>query len=424
MYDLVVIGGGPAGLSAARAAAQLGAHVLLLEKLPRAGELGHPCGAAIAPVPGFVSGRQAADGLHFPELELVIPSKIVVGTPTRQRYVSPAGYEMVADFPAREDFPVAVIDKPALLRLLADQARAAGAELGFGRLATGLLEEDGAIAGVRTREGDIRARLVIGAEGVSRRFAEAAGLYGDQPDEAGYAFVVSETLAAPAAGAADVGQISTMGQRYTSVPRAFGTVVIPTPGRAEVYWAIFADEPRVHTDESLWHYLEEYKRRDPRVRDLLAGSTTIRRDGCRMVLRKIPPRVVRDGFMGAGDAVGPGGHVGILPSMFLGQAAARVGVEAVRASQPTAERLAAYDRVFHGRFQRGLETEGKIMAGLTHMTDEEIDRVCQTMSRINLAPFFFGEWRPILSATFRWIATGLPLILRDWKLIDRLMRGK
>jgi len=45
-YDLAVIGGGPAGSSAARRAAQLGLRVLLLEKqvMPRI----KPCGGALS----------------------------------------------------------------------------------------------------------------------------------------------------------------------------------------------------------------------------------------------------------------------------------------------------------------------------------------------------------------------------------------
>ena len=49
--------------------------------------------------------------------------------------------------------------------------------------------------------------------------------------------------------------------------------------------------------------------------------------------------------------------------------------------------------------------------------------VCETLSKINLAAFFFGEWRPILAETVRWLARALPLILRDWPLLRRMMRG-
>lgn len=421
-YDIIVIGAGPAGLSAARTAAGLGLRTLVLERLPRVGELGHPCGGAIAPVPGFVSGQRRDDGLHFLELDLVIPSSLIVGSPTIQRYVSPGGREFRVAFPNRDDFPVAVIDKPALLRLMAEQAKAAGAKLQFGTSVTGLLEEAERIAGVRTRGGEIRARAVLSAEGISRRLCIEAGLYRGLPPATRYAFIVNADFEAPAVHTEHLAQIATFGQRYTSAPQGFGTVLLPAPGRASVYFAILRDKAKAHANKSLWFYLDEYIREDPRVRGFFAGARAVRRAGCRLEIRVVPPHVVRDGFLGVGDAVTPGGHLGILPSMYLGQQAARVVAEAVRAGDTSAERLAPYDRLFHGPILRGLETEGKIMMGLAGMTDDEIDRVCQTLSRLNLIPFFFGDWRPILWESLRWVTRGLPLILRDWRLLQHMLR--
>lgn len=419
-YDIAIIGGGPAGLGAARASARLGLRTVLLERLDRPGDMGHPCSGAIAPVLGFVSGRETPDGLYFPEIDLLIPPPLVMGRPTRQRYISPSGYEIVADFPNRADFPVAIVDKAALLCLLAGQAEAAGANLRYGQAVTGLVEEKGRIVGVQTRRGIVRAALVLSAEGATRTWVEAAGLYADSPPPYGYAVVVSQELEAPAAGPADVGQLSTLGQRYGAPRRTFGTVVVPAPGHAGVYLALFTDSPHVHAEEPLWDLLERYKRDDPRVSNLLAGSRVLGRAGCRMVLRAVPPRVVRDGLAGVGDAIGPGGQAGILPSLYMGQEAARAAAAAVRAGDTSVRALKAYDRLCHGPLLRGLETEGKIMAGLAAMTDEEIDRVCQTLGRMNLAPFFFGETGPILRELARWVLTSLPQIARDWGLLRRI----
>jgi flavin-dependent dehydrogenase len=316
---------------------------------------------------------------------------------------------------------VAVVDKAALLCMLAGQSDAAGATLRYGQAVTGLIEEKGRIVGVRPRGGEVRAAIVLSAEGVGRTFTQAAGLYVAEPPLEGYAIVVSQELEAPAAGPADVGQLCTLGQRYGALPRSFGTVVVPAPGRAGVYLALFTAGPQVHTDESLWDLLERYKKEDPRVRNLLAGSRVLHRAGCHMVLRRVPRRVVRDGFAGVGDSVGPGGHVGILPAFYLGQEAARAAAAALQAGNTSAQGLAAYDRLLHGPLLRGLETEGKIMTGLAAMSDGEIDRVCQTLGRMNLAPFFFGAWGPIVRESARWVLTSLPQIARDWRLLRRML---
>lgn len=424
-FDILIIGAGPAGLSAAHVAADSGLKTLLLEKLPKAGELGHPCSGAIAPVPGFITGQRKEDGLHFLELDLIIPSALVIGQPTTSRYISPGGLTFEASFPNRDDFPIAVIDKPALLRLMAEKAAAAGAELRFGTAVTGLRKENGRILGVRTHHGEIHAQVVLSAEGVTRQFTEEAGLYNDSASAKRYAFIVNEEVEAPAIQSYHVGQINTLGKRYTSVSTpAFGGVVIPAPGRAGIYFSVFADSPQVYTEESLWYYLEEYRQKDSRVNYLFTEVKVISRAGMRMVIREIPKHVVCDGFVGVGDSVTPGGHLGILPCMFLGQQAAHIAAQAIKRGDLSAKGLVDYDRLFHGPILRGLDTESKIITGLVEMTDEELDHLSQTLGKVNLAPFFFGEWKPIVAETLRWMITGFPLVLRDWKLIRSILSGE
>ncbi len=423
-FDVIVIGGGPAGLGAAYTAANLGLKTLILEKLPGAGELGHPCSGVIAPLPGFITGQRKEDGLHFPELDLIIPSTLVIGHLTVSRYISPGGLNFEAAFPDRDDFPIGAIDKSALLRLMAEKAATAGAELRFGTAVTGLLKANGRILGVRTHHGEIHAKVVLSAEGVSRQFTEEAGLYNDSTSAKRYAFIVNEEVEAPAIQAHHVGQINTLGKRYTSASTpVFGAVVIPAPGRGGIYFSVFADS-QVYTEESLWHYLEEYRHKDPRVNYLFTEVKVISRAGMRMVIREAPKHVVCDGFMGVGDSVTPGGHLGILPCMYLGQQAARIAAQAIERGVPSANGLADYDRLFHGPILRGLDTESKIITSLAKMTDEELDRLSQTLGKVNLAPLFFGERKPIAAETLRWIMTALPLILRDWRLIKRMLSGE
>jgi len=422
-FDMAIIGAGPAGLSAARAAAGAGLRTVLLERLGGPGEPAHPCGGAIAPLPGFVSGQRRGDGLYFRQLSLLIPSALVLGYPRLQRYVSPNGHEFRAAFPCRDDFPVATIDKAGLLRLLAEKARAAGANLRFGTLVTGLLVEGDRIVGVRTRGDEIRASVTISAEGISRRFCEEAGLYRHVRPAQRYVFVVSKDYDAPAVHAEHLGQIVTLGRRYTSAAQGIGAVVLPSPDRAYAYFSAFAHTPQLRGEKPLWFYLDEYIEKDPRIQDFFVSARAIRRSGCRMVIRDAPRRVVCDGFLGVGDAVTPGGHLGIIPSIYLGQEAALVAAEAVLTGDTSVKGLEAYDRLFHGPILRGLETESKIMLALAAMNDQEIDRLCQTLSTLNLAPFFFGDWRPMLSESMRWLRGQLPFIVRDRGLLLRMWKG-
>ncbi len=96
---------------------------------------------------------------------------------------------------------------------------------------------------------------------------------------------------------------------------------------------------------------------------------------------------------------------------------AQVAAQALTQGDTSRKSLAAYDRLYHGPFQRGLDAEFRIINGLAGMSEAELNRLCETLSKINLAPFFFGEWRPLLSETARWLALAWPLILRDGRLL-------
>ncbi len=421
MFDLLIIGAGPAGLGAAIQASKHGLEVLVLERGDAPGYLSHPCGGAVAPLPGFVSGEKVAGGIRFPEMDLFIPDGMVVGTPQVIRYISPSGYEIRAEFHAREDFPVFVLDKAALLREMARQAQENGATLHFNTKVTGLILEDGWVKGVRIGHKERNAFLVIGAEGNSRTFAQQAGLYEDVPPVRESTLIGYQSLDAPYITEDDVGQLSTFGTKYTEVDRAIGTVDIPSPGRVDVYFSVFKDDLSKAQPIPVMSYLEEYKSKDPRVKDYFKDAIVVSQSACQMRLRDVPPQVVTNGFIGVGDSISPGGHLGIIPSIYLGYQAAETAAAAVRSGGDTSKLgLQSYDRMFNTRFMRGLEIEGKIMQGLAHMTDNEIDRLCQNLGRVNIAPFFMGEKNPMIKASILWFIRSFPLIIRDLGLLRRI----
>lgn len=420
-YDVAIVGAGPAGLSAARSARRFGLRTILLEKHDGPGELDHPCGCVIAPVPGFVSMARQDGSLHLMELDLTIPRELIRGQPTRISYISPHDYEIRAEF--GEEYPTAAIDKPGLLRLLATRAEAMEAKMLYNTRVMGLLEKDGLIVGVRTESGDITARVTLAAEGVNRLLCLEAGLYPEMGTAPRYAFVITQQLEAPAAREEHVGQVTTFGQRYSSARNAYGTVMVDRPGHLNVYFTIIGDKPTLHTEESLNHYLDEYKRNDPRVCSLFERATIIARGGCRMVIREAPARATRPGFIGIGDSASPGGHVGVLPAMALGWHAAEVAANAIHVRDFSAHHLEQFNHLYFWPMLRGVETEGRIMLSLASMDDDEIDRACQTLGDLNLAPFFYGHWPTAMWESMRWSVTHLSSLIRDQALLRRIVKG-
>ncbi|MFB6282185.1 MAG: geranylgeranyl reductase family protein [Haloferacaceae archaeon] len=181
MYDLVVVGVGPAGARVARRFAAAGHDVLALER----GEVGRPlaCSGHVSRDVWEYVPAGARDDLLQNE---VYGARFHAGGPD-----SPAHRFYKRD-------PVSnVIDRVGLDRTLADAARAAGAEVREGHTVTGVEERDdrvrvtatvGDAAGGRTAGADggrervtVEARLVAGCDGPASRVRRAVSL--PDPDE-------------------------------------------------------------------------------------------------------------------------------------------------------------------------------------------------------------------------------------------------
>lgn len=147
-FDVVVVGGGPAGATAATDLAGKGLSVLLLD---RAGRI-KPCGGAIPP-------RLIRD--------FAIPDSILVARATGARMHSPA--ERRVDMPIENGF-VGMVDRESFDEWLRVRAEEAGAVRRAGTFERLDRDEDG-VAIVRYSaksggaEGSARARAVIGADG-------------------------------------------------------------------------------------------------------------------------------------------------------------------------------------------------------------------------------------------------------------------
>jgi digeranylgeranylglycerophospholipid reductase len=142
LFDVLVVGAGPAGSSAARAAAQGGARVLLVEKRR---QVGLPVQCA-----EFVPWQLA----H----QVPIPARCIAQPIEQMRTVLPDG--SVVDKASAGH----VLDRALWDKHLAVLARQAGAELRTGWTAS---EYDGDEVLLRhgSREARIRARVIVGADG-------------------------------------------------------------------------------------------------------------------------------------------------------------------------------------------------------------------------------------------------------------------
>ncbi|MDD1717466.1 MAG: NAD(P)/FAD-dependent oxidoreductase, partial [Methanoregulaceae archaeon] len=164
-YDLLVIGGGPAGALAAKTAAKMGLSVLLAEKRPAIG----------APV-------RCAEGIGKEVLsEFVKPDPRWISAEINQaELIAPDGTRMVLSSEMAGSKVGYILDRKIFDRELVWQAADAGAEVSVKTRATRPIMEDGAVKGAcldfcgTTTE--VKADVTVAADGVESKFSKWSGI--------------------------------------------------------------------------------------------------------------------------------------------------------------------------------------------------------------------------------------------------------
>jgi len=324
-YDVIVVGAGPGGATAAHIAAQAGRAVLLIEKRQ---EIGSPvrCAEGIGheQLVQFIEPDSKWIAAEIHQLEITTHAN---GATQTQRASGGHGY---------------ILERRVFDRALAERAACAGATVRVKTSASGVLVENGTVRGIKihdgTREVDIESHIVIAADGIEAQVGRWAGLDTQLP--------LHDTMVCAQFLLAGIDVDPTCTYYTISEEFAPGGYVWIFPkgeGKANVGLGVQADLPRrAQPIELLTRFIETQPNlaRGHPV-SLIVGNVPV----------ALPPaHIVGNGIMLVGDAarqVDPLTGGGIINAMIAGKLAAQTAVEAIAARDTSARFLARYAEVWH-----------------------------------------------------------------------------
>jgi len=330
-YDLVVVGAGPAGSTAAWFAAELGLDVLLLEKRQ---EIGSPV--------------RCAEGINREMLlSFLEPQERWICAEINKSQVVNAETGKAQSFAGDE--VGYVLERRVFDRVLAETAAAAGAQVIVKSAVDGLIMEHGAVRGVRATHADtefeIYAPAVVGADGVESRVGQWAGLECTLPQEDCLVcaqFMLVGVDVDPGCCSYYLGEQLAAGGYAWVFPKG--------EGKANVGLGVQADLASMSALEYLHRFIEQHsflERGSPVT--LVTGNVPV----------AIPQGdIIGDGLMLIGDAARQADPLtggGIANAMLAGRLAAEVASKALDLGDTSRNRLIEYQR-------RWAEERGRKMA--------------------------------------------------------------
>jgi digeranylgeranylglycerophospholipid reductase len=372
MIDVVIIGGGPGGMSAARALAANGWAVTVLEEHDQIG----------APV--HCTGVLAADVID----SMQVPADAVLNPLSTVKFVAPAGHAFEYTTATTE---AVVIDRMVFDSELARRAAAAGAIISKGRRVTALDTTADAVQ-VTFADGEtLAARAAILACGANYTFQRRLGF--GMPST----FLQSAQMELPA-------------DRLGEVEIHFGSEIAPK-GFA---WAVPVQRPSgtfarigVMAEGDAGIY---FSRMLARVRDRWSMAAP---DMAAPRRRVLPLGSVRrtyaDRVVAVGDAAGlvkPTTGGGIYYSVVSGEIAGDVLNAQLAADALSASALRDYERRWRGRFQSEFNAQLALRFVAQRMRDTDIDALFHLANTDGILPIVrqtarFNKHRDFILALLR-----------------------
>ncbi|WP_457555221.1 geranylgeranyl reductase family protein [Candidatus Pyrohabitans sp.] len=356
--DVLVAGGGPAGLIAARDVAERGYDVLLVEEHPEIGE------------PVQCSGLFSLRGLR--QLGIRLPGRVIAGTIRGGRFFSPGGE--VFEAYSKQDRAY-VVERRLFDKELAKQAARKGARIALKTRVRGI--KIGGRAKVVLESGGRRevaeAEVVIAADGVRSGIARQLGLSTPRTVVA-----AAQVEVESAEVEEDIAELY-FGRRWAP---NFYAWLLPKGDVCEVGVGVRSSEhpPRI--------YLERFMREHPVARRKLTGGSQLEYNAGAFPVA-LPRQTFGERVLLAGDA---GGFVkastggGVITGGISAMLAARAACLALERGDFSAHFFREnYERAWKAELGRELEVHALIRKIFDSLSDSEIDALFKVAHEEDIA---------------------------------------
>jgi digeranylgeranylglycerophospholipid reductase len=358
--DVLVVGAGPAGSTAAKHAALGGAKVILMDKKS---EIGAPkrCAEGVSkkglkklgvkPDPRFIA--KELDGVR-----LVAPDQTSVWMTSEEIELPEAGY---------------ILERKVFDKFMAMDAARAGAEIKIKTLATGVTKtEDGFIVSCEQygKEFDIKAKIVIAADGPESHIGRWAGLKTAQKAvnmESGVQYEMCN-LHFERPGVIEF-------YFGSCAPGGYVWVFPKGDDVANVGLAILAPHAdKINPGKTAKDYLDEWIAQSPITKDAQAVELNVGGDP----VGGMPKKIYDDNIMVCGDAAGqvnPLTGGGIISGMTGGMYAGQVAAEAIKEGDCSKKFLKKYDKLVRDDIGEEIKKYAVVQDYMLDLKDEDLDKI-------------------------------------------------
>ncbi|HEY5615771.1 MAG TPA: NAD(P)/FAD-dependent oxidoreductase, partial [Bacteroidota bacterium] len=353
-YDVIVVGAGPAGSTAARYAAAGGASVLMLEKDR---DVGYPvrCGEAVS---------------HEGVVQFIEPhQKWIASTVTKFRIISPDGTSVLP----RLDGIGYVLERRIFDYEVAKLAAKEGVEVVTKAYVYDLIKPNGVVEGVKVMVKDqkmeVRAKVVVGADGVESRVGKWAGI-----DTTCHIGDMESCAQVTLTGIQVEEEVLDFYFGDQVAPGGYLWVFPKGKDSANVGLGVSVEKAK---KKAAIKYLEEF------IEKKFPNAATLTRIAGGVPCAKTCDEIVKNNVMLVGDAahqVNPMTGGGIITGMIGGMIAGQVAAEAVRNND--LRHLVHYEKRWHKRLGWRHEVFYNIKEATSNFNDDVLNKLCADASRL------------------------------------------